>query len=87
MEVHKRFHRGKVVVRGNNQYVTLNKFNSSYKSITIGVSQGSILGPLLFTIYINNLSNATLSKPRLFADNTCLIINESSCNVLESTFF
>ena len=66
------------------QFVTINNSNSSCKSIQIGVPQGSILGPLLFLVYINDLPNATSSKPRLFDDNTCFVLSNSSPSLLEA---
>ena len=55
------------------QFVSRNSTTSSSKAINIGVPQGSILGPLLFLLYINDLPNAIISKPLLFADDACLI--------------
>ena len=66
-----------------NQFVAFNNTSSSSKPINIGDPQGSILGPFLFLIYINNLPIAINSTPRLFADDICLILRQSSLLALE----
>ena len=53
------------------QYVSINGFDSSLKEMKYGVPQGSVLGPLLFLIYINDLHNAVkFSITHHFADDT-----------------
>ena len=54
------------------QGVVLNGQHSSSTNIETGVPQGSILGPLFFLIYINDLSDGLTSNPRLLADDTSL---------------
>ena len=54
------------------QRVVLNGQHSSWTNVQAGVPQGSILGPLFFLIYINDLSDGLTSNPKLFADDTSL---------------
>ena len=59
-------------LRARKQRVVLNGQHSSWSEILAGVPQGSILGPLLFLIYIIDLSDDLKCNPKLFADDTSL---------------
>ena len=60
------------------QFVIVNGKASDSATLTCGVPQGSILGPLLFLIYINDLAAALSSLfPVLFADDTNLFISHT----------
>jgi hypothetical protein len=54
------------------QRVTINGSPSSWTKVHSGVPQGTVLGPHLFLLFINNISEAVSSKIRLFADD-CLV--------------
>ena len=57
------------------QFVSINGFESDKRSMDFGVPQGSVLGPLLFLIYINDLHNAIkYSLVHHFADDTNFLI-------------
>ena len=57
------------------QRVVINGQSSDWRTIMAGVPQGSVLGPLLFLIYINDLTSVIQSSEvRLFADDTILYV-------------
>ena len=62
------------------QFTALSNNNSALENVKIGLPQGSVLGPLLFLIYINDIQYAVPdAKIKLFADDTNLFIH--SCDI------
>ena len=65
------------------QRVLVGSDKSTYMTINAGVPQGSVLGPLLFLIYVNDISNSLTSITRLFADDTSLQHSSDSSDDIE----
>ena len=53
--------------------------------ISCGVPQGSILRPILFNIYVNDIVSSIQCKLLLYADDSCLIVSNKDKNIIEST--
>ena len=64
------------------QRVVLNGQSSKWSHIKAGVPQGSILGPLLFLVYINDLPEGLTTSAKLFADDTSLfsVVHDSAAS-------
>ena len=67
-------------LKSQKQRVVLNGQHSSWSDVLTSVPQGSILGPLLFLIYINDLSDGLQCNPKLFADDTSLFATMHNIN-------
>ena len=73
----------KSYLTNRSQYVEIQGGSSNSLSITCGVPQGSILGPILFLVYINDLCKCTkLLKLFLFADDTTILFSLKDINEL-----
>ena len=73
----------KVIFRIDNNMLWLKKKTSETLNITTGVAQGSILGTLLFILYINDLVNASkLLKFLIYADDTSIVQRSKNVSTL-----
>ena len=71
----------------NRSQCTVNKeerISSGLQPVSIGVPQGSVLGPFLFLVYINDLTNSCESKTILYADDSVLLCSDVSTEKLNS---
>ena len=70
---------------GRSQKVVVNGIQSTPTLVLSGIPQGSVLGPLLFLIYVNNLPSVICSSLMLFADDTkiyrCILSTEDAENL------
>ena len=60
------------LLTNRHQAVVVNGSQSSWKPVTSGVPQGSVIGPALFLLYINDINHNIRSKIRLFADDSVI---------------
>jgi len=67
------------------QFVHIGGIDSDLLNIVLGVPQGSILGPLLFLVYINDLPLASKFLSLLFADDTTLLLTSDNLTDLETS--
>lgn len=72
-------------VTDRKQLVTIKNTYSSIGYLKAGVPQGSVLGPLLFLIYINDIADNLDSLTRLFADDTSMSYTSDSTEAIENT--
>ena len=72
----------KTYLCNRNHFVNIGNVSSNNCLLNIGVPQGSVLGPLLFLLYINDMPNVTSLFMRLFADDTFLAFQHKNAKKL-----
>lgn len=73
-------------ISGRRQRVVLRNGVSTWKKVTSGVPQGSITGPLLFPLYVNDIPDIISSTAKMFADDTKVyrkIKSKADCDLLQ----
>ena len=76
----------KSYLENRKQCVQIGMAHSNFETVQCGVPQGSVLGPLLFLIYINDIHTSAKEVIfHLFADDTCIFFSHKDLNVIEST--
>ena len=67
---------------GRTQCVEVDGVRSGFRGVTCGVPQGSILGPLLFLIYVNDMHRSVNCQLSLYADDSALVFSHSDPSVI-----
>ena len=75
----------KSYLKNRKHFVSIKNKSSPLLDILLGVPQGSILGPLLFLLYINDLPLSSRFLALLFADDTTLLYTHGNLKILEET--
>jgi len=70
---------------GRSQFVRLGDFRSEHLYTNCGVPQGSVLGPLLFLVYVNDIGTNIKSSISLFADDTILLCSSKNPSAVHTT--
>ena len=70
-------------LKGRNQKTEINGIFSDPRVVPCGVPQGSILGPLLFLLYINDMEAAVSCQLILYADDSALLVSGKDVNKIE----
>ena len=67
-------------------FVNIENQLSDYGGISYGVPQGSVLGPLLFLVYVSDMPQTVNSNLFLYVDDLCLMFQEKDVEKIEKVF-